>query len=122
MTSRIGMAAALAAGLGSAAPALGQDMSSEAAALRAEIDGLRSRLDELEERREGTGSVAAERADRGVSLTVAGRVNQALLHAQQGDQDQAFIVDNDGSGSRFEFLAETTLGDLTTGVEIVVSA
>jgi predicted porin len=122
MTSRIAIATALAAGLGVGTPAAAQSTGSEAAQLRAEIDSLRSRLDDLEARQEGEGSVVAERSDRGVRLTVAGRVNQALLYAEQGDQDQAFVIDNDASGSRFELLAETTLGDLTTGVEIVVSA
>ena len=64
----------------------------------------------------------AERAGRGVTLTFAGRINQALLYARQGDQEEFFVADNDGSGSRFELLASTELGELTTGVEIVVSA
>ena len=124
MTSRIAMAAVVAAGTALGGPALAQGASSEAAALRSEIDALRSRLDDLEARRgeEAGPSVVAERADRGVTLTVAGRVNQALLHARQGGQDQAFVIDNDASGSRLEFLAETSLGELTTGVEVVISA
>ena len=121
MTSRIATAAAVAALSG---PAWAQGTSGEAAALRAEIDALRSRLDDLETRREEAAepSVVAERVDRGVTLTVAGRVNQALLHAGQGSRDQTFVVDNDASGSRFELLAETEIGGLSTGVEIVVSA
>ena len=128
MTSRIAIAAALAAAaMGGPAPAQdrgAQDMGAEAAGLRSEVDALRSRLDELEARQQEAAepSVVAERAGRGVTLTLAGRVNQALLHAEQGDQDQAFVVDNDGSGSRFELLAETSLGELSTGVEIAVSA
>lgn len=63
------------------------------------------------------------RAERdGVSLTLAGRVNQALLYANQDDQGQAFVVDNDGSGSRIEFLAESNFGEWTSGLEVVVSA
>ena len=125
MTRRLTIAAAIAAGTASiGAPVLAQGTGGEAATLRAEIDALRSRLDDLEARREEAAepSVVAERADRGVTLTVAGRINQALLHARQGSQDQFFIADNDGSGSRFEFLAATEVGGLTTGVEIVVSA
>ena len=64
----------------------------------------------------------AERAGRGVTPTFGGRADQALLHAEQGDQHQASVADDDASGSRFEFLAETSLGGLTTGVGIVVSA
>jgi type II secretory pathway pseudopilin PulG len=58
----------------------------------------------------------------GVSLTLAGRVNQSVLFASQDDQDQVFVADNDGSGSRFEFLAESDFGEWTSGLEVVVSA
>jgi outer membrane murein-binding lipoprotein Lpp len=58
----------------------------------------------------------------GVRLTLAGRVNQSVLYASQDDQDQVFIADNDGSGSRVEFLAESDFGEWTSGLEVVVSA
>lgn len=59
----------------------------------------------------------------GWKLTLAARINQAILYADQGgDASEAFIVDNDASGSRLEFLAEKTWGDWASGLEIVVSA
>lgn len=59
----------------------------------------------------------------GVELTFGGRVNAMVLHAGQGPNDQTFIADNDGSGSRLEFRAESHVDDnLSAGLEIVVSA
>lgn len=126
MTTGTSWGAALAAGalLTLGGPAVAQDTGAEAGALRAEIDALRSRLDDLEARQAEANrpSVVASRAGDGVTLTFSGRVNQAILYAQQGDQDQAFVADNDASGSRFGLTAETAFGGLTTGVTIEVSA
>lgn len=66
--------------------------------------------------------IAAAPEREGVRLTLAGRVNQAVLFASQGGRDDAFVLDNDASGSRFELLAETGFGEFTTGAEFVVSA
>lgn len=111
-----------------ASPAAAQTAADQIDQLRQQLDALQQRIDELESRQQRTTerveevqpSVSTEKS--GVRLTLAGRINQALLFATQDDQDQAFVVDNDGSGSRLEFLAESDFGDFTSGLEIVISA
>jgi type II secretory pathway pseudopilin PulG len=114
-----------------AAPVAAQDQQAEIEALRQQLEALQQRIDELETRQQETvqqleevpqPTIETERADRGARVVLAGRINQALLYATQDDQDQLFIADNDASGSRFEFLAESDFGEFTSGVEIVVSA
>lgn len=123
MTRGIATAAAAAAwALAFSGPALAQGTGGEAAALRAEIDTLRARLDALEAARAKAEPPPVGTDRGGVTLTFSGRINQALLHAEQGEQDQFFVADNDASGSRFGLTATTELGGLATGVEIEVSA
>lgn len=134
--TRFGMAATLAvAGIVVSGPAASQS-ATEAADLQQQITALQSRLDQIEASQQETAAAVQDVRQMpgpdsgtavipgrdGVRLTLGGRVNQALLFAGQGDRDQAFVLDNDASGSRFEFLAETEFGDLTTGVAIVISA
>lgn len=119
----------------STGPAASQ-LVTENAALRRQITKLQSRLEEVDAQRQDTAAmvqkvrsspetnpgsiVQPERA--GVRLSLAGRVNQAVLFADQGSRVEAFVHDNDASGSRFELRAETEVKDYKTGVEIVVSA
>lgn len=105
-----------------------QALRDQVRALQARLEALESRQEVMESRGEGTEEQVEKVADpaiqteQPVRLTLAGRVNQAVLFADQGDQSQAFVVDNDNSGSRLEVLAEADLGDWTSGVEVVVSA
>jgi len=128
-----GTAVAVALGAGMTAPAAAQSAEEELREMRQQMQQMREKMQELQSKVEenesqvkdvraeatGDGSVQPEYP---VTLTVAGRVNQAVLYAEQENQDQAFVADNDGSGSRFEFLAETEFGQWTSGVNIVVSA
>ena len=134
--TRIGMAATWAvASVCISGPAASQS-AAEVDDLRRQIGAMQTRLTQIETQQQetvtavretrqtsATGTGAAVDTERdGVRLTIAGRVNQEVLFASQGDRDQAFVLDNDASGSRFEFLAETEFSEFTTGVEIVVSA
>jgi len=128
-----GTAVAVALSAGVAAPAAAQDAQQELREMREQMQQMRQKMQELQSKvQENESQVQDVRAEAGgdgvvqpekpVTLTVAGRVNQGVLFADQGNQDQAFVADNDGSGSRFEFLGETEFGEWTSGVKIVVSA
>jgi hypothetical protein len=100
-----------------ATAAAAQTAEERIAGLERRVVDQQAQIDALE----GGGDLLTDRS--GVKLTFGGRVNAMVLHADQGPNDQAFIADNDGSGSRLEFLAESRLDDeLAAGLEIVVSA
>ncbi|SDG37184.1 hypothetical protein SAMN05216241_11020 [Limimonas halophila] len=121
-----GTALAVAMTAGLATPAAAQNTEQELRQLREQMNDMRERMQELQGQvndvRETAPADRSVQPEYPVTLTVAGRVNSAVLYAEQENQDQAFVADNDGSGSRFEFLAETEFGEWTSGVEIVVSA
>lgn len=121
MRRQLGLAALLCGASALGGQAAAQTLDAEIAGQRRQLDEMQARLDQLEAEREDEDSALATERE-GITLTFAGRVNQSLLYASQGDQDEAFIADNDGSGSRLEFLAESSFGEFTSGVEIVVSA
>lgn len=76
-----------------------------------------------EERLSEAGDDARPRvvSDRsGVRLKLSGQVSQALLYADNGEQDKAFPVDNDNSGSRIGFLGEASWSGWTLGVALVI--
>jgi len=131
----------VAVGVACAGPASAQSQQEEIRMLRQQLEAMQQRLEQLETQQsqqreriadteERVGTVVSEAGDpivttdrRNVRLAIGGRVNAAFLYADQGgDRGQPFIVDNDGSGSRFEFLAEKDFGPVTSGLEIVVSA
>jgi predicted porin len=58
---------------------------------------------DLEERVAELEATTARKGNRVVSLTVYGQVNKALLFFDNGEDSDAFIVDNDFSTSRFGF-------------------
>lgn len=119
----------------STGPAASQS-AAENADLRRQIAELQSQLEEVEAQQQDNAAMDQEvrpspdtnsgsivQPERRVGrLSLAGRVNQAVLFADQGGRDEAFVLDNDASGSRFEFQAKTEVRDLKTGLEIVVSA
>ena len=56
---------------------------------------------DLEERVAELEATTARKGNRVVSLEIYGQVNKALLFFDNGEDEDAFIVDNDVSGSRF---------------------
>jgi hypothetical protein len=58
---------------------------------------------DLEERVAELEATTARKGNRVVSLQVYGQVNKALLYFDNGDESDTFVVDNDGSSSRFGF-------------------
>jgi predicted porin len=64
---------------------------------------------DLEERVAELEATTARKGNRVVSLQVYGQVNKALLIWDDGVDSDAFIVDNDYSGSRFGFTGKATM-------------
>jgi predicted porin len=91
MTSRFALAAAAGLLLGTAmTPAKAADLGGGCCA------DLEERVAELE-------ATTARKGNRVVSLQVYGQVNKALLIFDDGVDSDAFVVDNDASGSRIGF-------------------
>jgi hypothetical protein len=64
---------------------------------------------DLEERVAELEATTARKGNRVVSLQIYGQVNKALLFFDNGEDSDAFVVDNDFSGSRFGFLGEAII-------------
>ena len=91
MTSRFALAAAAGLLLGAAmTPAKAADLGGGCCA------DLEERVAELE-------ATTARKGNRVVSLQVYGQVNKALLIFDDGVDSDAYVVDNDASGSRIGF-------------------
>ena len=91
MTSRLALVAAAGVLIGAAmTPAQAADLGKECCA------DLEERVAELE-------ATTARKGNRVVSLQVTGQVNKALLLFDDGVDSDAFIVDNDQSGTRIGF-------------------
>jgi len=58
---------------------------------------------DLEERVAELEATTARKGNRKMSLTVSGQVNTAILIWDDGDETDAFIVDNENSNTRFRF-------------------
>ena len=59
----------------------------------------------------GAGTAAQAQAPApGIELRLSGHINRALLHADDGTQDDWFNVDNENSSTRFRFAAEGPAG------------
>jgi predicted porin len=58
---------------------------------------------DLEERVAELEATTARKGNRVVSLQIYGQVNKALMYFDNGDDSDTFVVDNDGSTSRFGF-------------------
>ena len=71
---------------------------------------------DLEERVAELEATAARKGNRKVSLTVYGQVNEAILFWDDGEDSNAYIVDNNVSRTRFGFRGEAAINsDLTAG-------
>jgi hypothetical protein len=97
MTSRLTLVAAAGVLIGAAAnPAEAADLGQGCCA------DLEERVAELE-------ATTARKGNRVVSLQVYGQVNKALLIFDDGVDSDAFIVDNDQSGTRIGFKGSSTI-------------
>ena len=95
-----------------------------------QIDTLQERVRELEAELEATRAKAAAAASAPeprvvpdadpVRITLKGRVGAAVLYADNGDDDQFFVVDNDNTESRFSFNGEADAYGLTAGTLIEI--
>ena len=64
---------------------------------------------DLEERVAELEATTARKGNRVVSLQIYGQVNRGLLIWDDGTNSDAYVVDNDVSGSRFGFLGKATM-------------
>jgi predicted porin len=96
MTSRIALVAAAGFLIGAATPAKAADLGDGCCA------DLEERVAELE-------ATTARKGNRVVSLQVYGQVNKAILFFDTDFDDDAYIVDNDASGSRFGFTGSASV-------------
>ena len=81
--------------------------------LKKELETLQKRIEKLEKE---APRVSPDRSK--VEIEISGRINQAILYADNGDEDQAFIVDNDNSGSRFGVEAKTEARGIELGANL----
>ncbi len=108
-----------------AGPASAQEQDIEA--LRSQVETLMQRIEQLEAQQqqdqqaiEEARQAAAEATPRvvpdrsPVTLEVSGRINQAILYADNGEDDGIFIADNDNSGSRFGLTGTADMGPWTS--------
>jgi predicted porin len=96
MTSRIALVAAAGFLIGAATPAKAADLGDGCCA------DLEERVAELE-------ATTARKGNRVVSLQVYGQVNKAIMFFETDIDDDAYIVDNDASGSRFGFTGSASV-------------
>jgi predicted porin len=96
-TSRLALLAAAGLLLGAVTPATAADLKGGGCCA-----DLEERVAELE-------ATTARKGNRVVSLQVYGQVNKALLIWDDGVDSDAFIVDNEGSGSRIGLTGKATI-------------
>jgi predicted porin len=96
-TSRLALVAAAGLLIGAVSPATAADLKGGGCCA-----DLEERVAELE-------ATTARKGNRVVSLQVYGQVNKALLIFDDGVDSDAFIVDNDASGSRFGLTGKATI-------------
>jgi predicted porin len=98
--TKAGWATILAGGL-----MLGTSMSAQAADLGGDCCAdLEERVAELE-------ATTARKGNRKVKLTVYGKVNQAVMFWDDGNEQNAYVVTNDASRSRFGFKGGAKIND-----------
>ncbi len=98
--TKAGWATILAGGL-----MLGSSMSAQAADLGGDCCAdLEERVAELE-------ATTARKGNRKVKLTVYGKVNQAVMFWDDGKEQNAYVVTNDASRSRFGFKGGAKIND-----------
>lgn len=53
---------------------------------------------------------------------LSGQVNQMVLWADDGEEDEFFVTDNDSSSTRIRFTGEETFGKVKAGVQVEIEA
>ncbi len=104
-------------------------LADELGDLKAQVEALMKRIEDLEARQTETAQKAEEArkaAERlplaapqrmvtsgkdDVSLAVSGQVNRAVLYVNDGDRDRIFQVDNDNSSTRVRWVGNARLTD-----------
>jgi len=92
--------------------------------LQAELDALRSQVDELS-RKVDAGSADKKKFTQsggtGIELKLSGQVNRGVLITDDGDSTEEFFVDNDNSSTRFRITGSGNINpDVKMGVNIEV--
>ncbi len=109
MTSRLSLAALVAGGM----------MVATSSANAADLGG--DCCADLEERVATLEATTARKGNRKVSLKIYGQVNQALLIWDNGDESDAYVVDNDSSASRIGFKGKAKINnDWSAGYRIEI--
>ena len=107
MTSRLSLAALIAGGM----------MVATSSANAADLGG--DCCADLEERVATLEATTARKGNRKVSLKIYGHVNQALLIWDDGEESDAYIVDNDHSSTRIGFKGKAKINsDWSAGYKI----
>ncbi len=76
---------------------------------------------DLEERVATLEATTARKGNRKVSLTISGQVNKQLMIWDDGNNSDAYVVDNTASSSRFRFKGEATINsDWSAGYYIEI--
>ncbi len=100
--------AGVAAGLALASPAFAADLGGDCCA------DLEERVAELE-------ATTARKGNRKVSLTVSGRVHQAVLFWDDGFENNAYVVGNENDQTAFSITGEAEISkDVTAGYELEI--
>ena len=87
--------------------------------LQEKVDQLQQRVEELEKQQsEGATPRVTLNRKPPVTVELSGRINQAFLYADNGDESQPFIVDNDNSGSRFGLEATSEANGIELGANL----
>ena len=109
MTSRLSLAALIAGGM----------MVATSSANAADLGG--DCCADLEERVATLEATTARKGNRKVSLKIYGQVNQALLIWDDGQDSDAYVVDNDSSASRIGFKGKAKINnDWSAGYRIEI--
>ena len=109
MTSRLSLAALIAGGM----------MVATSSANAADLGG--DCCADLEERVAVLEATTARKGNRKVSLKIYGQVNQSLLIWDNGDDSDAYVVDNDSSASRIGFKGKAKISnDWSAGYRIEI--
>ncbi len=109
MTSRLSLAALIAGGM----------MVATSSANAADLGG--DCCADLEERVATLEATTARKGNRKVSLKIYGQVNQAIMFWDDGNESDAYVLDNDNSSSRFGFKGKAKINhDWSAGYKIEI--
>jgi len=92
--------------------------------LKALVQKLSQRVNELEQRQESTAVADTKSVSSGsekVKLSISGQVNRGILYADDGAQSDLHHVDNDASSTRIRFIGEAKPNEkMTVGAAMEV--